>query len=308
MENSMKSGYAGKLFSGIVLITVGILWLLSSLDIINLSWCDIWHLWPLIVVWIGIAFLPVPEKYRLLLNVLTLGVGLAMLLVPHTDKCNRHEWEEAIIITQSDEWQNDTTDSGNVCGLYDRASLELNIGAGTLSFDTTCLLAAAATEGNSALTLSINSDTNARTAKVIAETPSGNYKNIDNRHFNLKLNPNPVWNMDLNMGACSGKLDLSPFKVQKLELEAGAAQIKIRLGDKVAEVHAEISVGASDITIEVPKTMKCIIKKETALVSSDFKGFKKQNDQYIAEAEGAPKGTIFLEIEAGVAQIKVLRY
>ena len=302
-----KSGYAGKLFSGIVLITVGVLWLLSSLDIINLGWRNIWHLWPLIVVWIGISLLPIPESYRLLLNVLSLGVGLLMLLVPHADRCNErnsHEWTEDVSI--NDEWQIDTADSSNICCPYDRASLELNIGAGTLSFDTTSLLAA--TDGNSALTLSINSDTNARKAKVIAETPSGNYNNINNRHFSLKLNPNPVWNMDLSMGACSGKLDLSPFKVQKLKLEAGAAQIKIRLGDKAAEVHAEVSAGASDITIEVPKTMKCIIKKETALVSSDFREFKKQNGQYIAEAEGVSKGTIFLEIEAGVAQITVRRY
>jgi hypothetical protein len=298
-----KSGYAGKLFSGIVLITVGILWLLSSLDIITLSWRAIWHLWPLIVVWVGISLLPIPEIYRLILNMLTLGVGVLMLLLPHADKCDNREWE--ITVTQSEEWQTDTIGGSNVCGLYDKASLALNVGAGTLTFDTTCLLATSA--GNDALTVLIKSDTNARKAKVIAKTPPGKY-NIDNTHFKLKLNPTLLWDMDLEIGACSGTIDLSPFKVQDLELNAGATNITVRLGDKVSQVKAEVSAGASDITLEVPKTMQCIIEKETALVSSDFKGFKKQNGQYIAEAEGVSKGTIFLEIEAGVAQIRVRRY
>jgi hypothetical protein len=302
--NTIKSGYAGKLFSGIVLITVGIIWLLSSLDVINLNWRDIWHLWPLIVVWIGISLLPIPEVYRLLLNILTLGIGLLILFLPYIDKCNRPEWKE-VITTQNNEWQTDTISSNNICYLYDKASLDLNAGVSTLIFDTSHLLVAVA--GSDAFIVSVNSDTNTRTASVTAKA-STRYNILDNNAITFKLNPNPVWDMNLDIGDCSGTINLSPFKVENLSLNAGTTNIVVRLGDRIDKVKAKINAGVSDITLEIPKTMRCIIKKETVFVSSDFKGFKQQNGKYVAEAEGAAKGTIFIEIEAGVAQIRVKRY
>ncbi|MDR1345142.1 MAG: DUF5668 domain-containing protein [Bacteroidales bacterium] len=301
--STIKSGYAGKLFAGIALITIGIIWLLSSLDVINLNWRDIWHLWPLIVVWIGISLLPIPEIYRLLLNILTLGIGLLMLLLPHIDKSNRLEWNEVTIV-QDNKWQTDPIGSNNTCFLYDKASLDLSIGASTLIFDTSRLLVA--TAGSEAFVVSVNSDTITRTASVAVTSAAHNI--LDNRAITLKLNPNPVWDMNLNIGDCSGTINLTPFKVQNLELNAGATHIVVRLGDRADKVKAEISAGASDITLEVPKTMRCIIEKEAAFISSNFKGFKKQNGKYVAEAEGISKGTVFIEIEAGVSQIQVKRY
>lgn len=69
------------LFLGIILLFVGIVSLLASLDVIDFSWRIAWRLWPMLFIFVGVAILPIKEWLRALLLLATLAVG--MLLYQH---------------------------------------------------------------------------------------------------------------------------------------------------------------------------------------------------------------------------------
>ena len=98
-----------------------------------------------------------------------------------------------------------------------------------------------------------------------------------NQHFNLKdgkfnnrvdvhLNSTPVWTMDVALGAGQGDLDLSAYAVKSLKLEAGAADLDLKLGAKADQSDVKLDVGAASVTVHVPKEVGCRIKKDGALI------------------------------------------
>ena len=60
------------LFLGIVFVAVGVLALLAALNVIDFSWRVALHLWPLLLVFVGIVILPVKDWLKAILLVLTL--------------------------------------------------------------------------------------------------------------------------------------------------------------------------------------------------------------------------------------------
>lgn len=66
------------LFLGIVFVAVGVLALLSSLDIIDFSWRIACKLWPLLLVFIGIVVLPVKDRLKAVLLLVALAVGVLL--------------------------------------------------------------------------------------------------------------------------------------------------------------------------------------------------------------------------------------
>ncbi|MDR2868578.1 MAG: DUF5668 domain-containing protein, partial [Bacteroidales bacterium] len=304
----MKDGFSHKIFSGVFFITIGILWLLNSVDIIDISWRDIWHLWPLILIWIGISCLPIKGVYRLILNGIVLLAGVLFLVIPNpfsAKHCANNKENESCTESISCIEYSTTIDTNTIDFPYSDATLNVNVGAGTFRIEPSDIVAVSTGKDNLSMNTQLNG--NSRHADVTAESK--------NRHVNTKqefvlgLNTNPVWDMNFEMGAVDAQLDLSLYKVRKMELETGASALNLRLGDRYADVEAEIEVGASSLTIEVPKTMRCIVEKESALVDFSLDNFKKSSgNKYVAEAEGQSKGTIKLDISAGVATVKVVRY
>ena len=51
----------------------------------------------------------------------------------------------------------------------------------------------------------------------------------------IKLNPKPDWDIKVDVGAADVELDLSLFKIRKLDIDGGASSIDLRLGTLQAE-------------------------------------------------------------------------
>ena len=64
------------LMLGILLIAVGVVALLVSLDVIDFSWLVLRKLWPLLFVFVGIWILPVKDWLKALLLLVTLALGV----------------------------------------------------------------------------------------------------------------------------------------------------------------------------------------------------------------------------------------
>ena len=66
------------LLLGIILLFVGVVALLASLDIFEFRWSIVWHLWPLLLIIIGVMVLPVKDWLKAILLLASLAVGILL--------------------------------------------------------------------------------------------------------------------------------------------------------------------------------------------------------------------------------------
>jgi hypothetical protein len=127
--------------------------------------------------------------------------------------------------------------------------------------------------------------------------------------MSVKLNSLIEWDMDISLGAAEFDADLSAQKVKSIDIDAGAADIEITLGDRSDTTYIDISAGATDIMIRIPQNSGCFVSTETVLVDKDLPGFnnKEKNDYYTDNYYTSNKKVI-IKIEGGVSHFEVERY
>ncbi len=68
------------IFWGLLLVTIGILFLLKNLGLICFSWCGLWMIWPVLLIFWGITILPVNDLTKTILSVIAIILGVVLLL------------------------------------------------------------------------------------------------------------------------------------------------------------------------------------------------------------------------------------
>jgi hypothetical protein len=125
----------------------------------------------------------------------------------------------------------------------------------------------------------------------------------------IKLNPNPIWDINVETGATKLDFDLSKFKIKNLTLKGGAASFSVKLGVPLATTNVEVATGVSEVNISIPKDAACSIRTNSGLSSNEFEGFnKKDNNLYETAGFDAAKNKIYIHMSGGVSDFKVKRY
>lgn len=78
------------LILGIIILFVGVVAFLVSLDVVDFSWHIAAKLWPLLFVFIGVIVLPVKDWIKALLVLATLAIGV--LLYQYEDSQSDYHW------------------------------------------------------------------------------------------------------------------------------------------------------------------------------------------------------------------------
>ncbi|UBM59438.1 DUF5668 domain-containing protein [Marinilongibacter aquaticus] len=131
----------------------------------------------------------------------------------------------------------------------------------------------------------------------------------DNNEVFLKLNKKPLWDIELGIGAGDLDFDLSPYKVEKLEINTGAAAIKVKLGDMLKESHVDVESGVAKVSLSVPQNVGCEIRMDGALNAKDFDGFEKQeNSHYRTSNFDTADKKIYISVSSGLSSVSVDRY
>ena len=298
----MKSG---RLFWGVFFVALGLLVIGEKTSVLTPQWGVALGLWPVVLLFWGIALLVGGKALRLIAAGVA-GLVLAYLVVAifnfslFDGDWSRGPEPETVILAEPA----DTS--------VHRASFTLDSGAGVFSIeDTTADLLTVQTFtnlGTYALDRSENLSGRAFTASLEGKKKGWRLGRFTN-HVTTRLNAAPVWDLELNIGASKLNCDLTPFAVERLEVNAGASSMRITLGSRSPETTAHISAGASSIKIYIPESAACELHAETALSSKHFQGFTKTGEgTYRTENFGAAASTISLDIEAGVSSITVERY
>jgi hypothetical protein len=127
--------------------------------------------------------------------------------------------------------------------------------------------------------------------------------------INMKLSTQPVWDINLTMGAGEVDFDLTNFKTKNIELKGGAASFKVKVGDLYNNINLTAETGLAEINIDVPETSGCRIKSATGLSSKDFKGFKKMSDgTYETSNYNTADKKVNISLKGGLSDFNVDRY
>jgi hypothetical protein len=304
-----------KIFWGLLLVMIGILFILKNTGVLFFTWHTIWHLWPVILILWGISIIPVKDSIKLVLSFLTVVITFfAMQYYGPKDNHNwNFEWSDKNDRNNNDE--DTTTVYNNVMSedfdsLTKYAELKLNIGVGnfTIKDSTGKLIEVSHDNEDANYAMTANAQDSLTVINLSLDKGEFNEGKIQN-NVNMKLNPNPIWDMELNVGAAEVDFDLSGFKTRNLKIQGGASDIDIKLGAALPLTDMKLEAGAASITIRVPESAGCEIISNTFLSSKDFKGFTKiGKQQYQTPNFAASTNKIKIDLQAGVARVDIVRY
>ncbi|MEX8548273.1 MAG: DUF5668 domain-containing protein [Mucilaginibacter sp.] len=323
-----------RLFTGMLLLCIGILFLLDNFNVISFHWSNVLSLWPLLLIVSGVNM--VTKHYhstgitalRALIFAAVLGIVAYRGLQPPNHQFFGRQFGNHFFNGDND-FNNDDDDNDNGKGVmklegsrtYNEpytaavkvASLNIKGGGATYVLqDTTNQLFSASThELSSKFHFNTTATDSGRTINFNTSSSrnSINWDSDKGNQANIKLNVNPVWDIDIASGASKMDLDLSKFKVRKLLVKGGATSMDLKLGQPVAVMNVDISTGVSEVNISVPSNAACHIISKTGLSSKSFDGFesKSDNEYQTAGFDNAPR-KIYLNLKGGISDFNVKRY
>jgi len=300
------------IFWGVFFIAIGGLILLGNTTGLDFTWHSAWKFWPMVLVLIGVSILVKNEVGKgivaglaAIVLALTIYASISATTNLIDDDFEIHFGDEAVYYDTT-YFSQDYSDS------IKTASLTFSAGAGGFKILTpTDKLIDFKSEGvkdNYSLSRSDESthtDINLKMKGSKIKLGKGNYKNT----VEMSLNSKPQWDLDFEVGAASVDLDLTPYLINNLNIEMGAAALNVKLGNLSQITRVKVNAGASDIDILIPDSVGCEINSDAALSSRNYEGFEKINkDIYRSKDFDKYPKKIFIEIDCGVSSIDVKKY
>jgi len=289
-------------FWGVLFITIGLLWLFDHVIHFRYEWGDIWKLWPVVIIFWGVSVMVKHQIVKAIIAGFTAFIlAFAIFSSVKYGIVNAGEGIEFNFDGNDHSFHYGVTDySEPYSRSYDNASLHFKAGAGSFIVkDTTGELFFAHSEGRRD---NYNLSKNAEHNKVdldfeMTQKHISIFNGKNRNRVELKLNSNPLWDLDFDLGAASVNFDLSPYRTEKISIDMGAASLKLKLGDRAKETRLDLNAGASSIEIEVPEDAACEIKADVNLSSKHFDGFKSvDDDTYRTDNFDTAKNKIYITI------------
>ncbi|HQI41872.1 MAG: hypothetical protein B6D44_09875 [Ignavibacteriales bacterium UTCHB2] len=302
------------IFWGVFFLAIGVLLLLGNYTNFSFSWDTVWKFWPTVLVLIGISILVKNKTGKIIVAALA-ALVLAFTIyasVSATTNLFNNDFElnfgEGTPLYDTTYFSKEYTDSVKT------AVLNFSAGAGNFKilgsteklFDFT----SEGSKNNYDLKMKLDEDNSHADIQFKMKNTkfnlgTKNYKNL----VEMSLNTKPDWELNFGIGAASVDLDLTPYKISKLDIDMGAAKLKIKLGDLSEVTRVDIDAGASDIEILIPDSVGCEINSDAALSNRNYEGFVKTNkDIYRNEDFDKYSKKIYIDIDCGVSSIEVKRY
>ncbi len=304
----------GSIFFGSFLIVLGGLFLVKNFGVETASIDSLSKLWPLILIALGVSYLIGNEVIARVLSAVSgvLGGVIVWTLFQQFTPSKVFSFNYPSSSSQADS----VAQVQSLVAVYDgkapkaRCKIEAGVGEFILNDTTSHLLKVEAKSnfGIYELRQVRKDDTEEVTIEMQdAEVALG--QKMTNR-FTLTLNPNPIWNIQTDIGAAQVDFDLSLFQVQHISIESGAASVKLKIGSRCDSVRLDLSAAASTFKLLMPKESGCQIVSEDDFSSKiNASGFTK-HDKSVLRTKGfedAPK-KIYIVLESGLSNLNIERY
>jgi hypothetical protein len=327
-----------KLIPGLILVLIGAAILLSNFGYLHFHWYNIFHLWPIFLVIGGVNLVFAHNKsiWATILKVAVVVIGLGLLFFGNFGE-RYNFWPRAHYSYNNDDNDdnndnndsddNDDDDDNNnkgdiktiTKGAFNEAYnatmkvARLNISGGGTTYnlsDTTNQLFSATTKDTQGrYDFTHSNDDSVYVLDFHMKNHHGFNFDSDKNEANIRLNPNPEWEIRVETGATALNFDLSKFKVRELKLHGGAASFDVKLGAPLSITDVDISTGVSGVNIAIPQNAACSIETDSGLSDNHFEGFNKTSDNnYETPGFNSAKNKIHIHISGGLSDFKVNRY
>ncbi|NCU32140.1 MAG: hypothetical protein EOM23_04235 [Candidatus Moranbacteria bacterium] len=307
------------IFWGVLLVGIGVLFLLRNFDIIHFDWYQIRRLWPLLIILLGIAILPVNGFIRILAAFVIIFIS-GVYLAQYTPKEKSFfSWPRQIDrqIRSEKEKKKSSKARWSDQLLYEsyntnlkHAVLELDAIAGAFIIkDTEEYLLKFEKEGNIGEYELISEEAGNNAILRLSLEDSQIKKINKTNNATISLHTEPLWDLKIDAAAAKIDFDLQPFKIDRIEIDGGASSMRIKLGDKHLQTNVRINAGVASVIIEVPESSGCEIYTSTALTKRSLSGFfHEDNNTFRTENFDNATNKVFIRIDVAVSSFKVVRY
>lgn len=329
-----------QLFKGLIIILVGIILLLNNLNILEWSvWFNLFKLWPLLLISLGISII-FKRRFSwlgplLLLLGIIFGIGASYMgldvqlgdKIPTEVEIIQKEMEFVPSVVQKTEEefleQDEGTESTEIQGLTEevskdidmvpliqKADISLNyeVGSFALKYTTPLLYQCQVSYRHPEFKPAENFTMLDNKAQVqIYHRPISDKMTIYSKNqIDLKLNPDIVYNIFLETGATTIDYDLSKFKVENFTIKSGVSHINLIIPRYNGSI--KISSGVAKIDIAIPEDVGVKVHLvDTGLSKKDLdENFVKQEDYtYISQNYNNALYQVNIDIDSGVSKISI---
>lgn len=301
---------------GFLFITLGIVFFLNTYGILPWDfWINVVNLWPLLLIFGGIALLfnrRIPFTTVLLVFLVVL-VGYSFI-----PGVNNSKYQGPFHLSTGEEKAMELAvpmDQG-----IKKANVSLNLGGSDINLNS------AAPNVNSQNVLAGHYEWSSHIAPASDMAPKlSQHKNGDtmNIQFNSEkrmgngeskldftLNPQVDYgDMKVNAGAFNGTMNLSQLRVSNLDINSGASQLELRFGDTGTTTNADINAGASKVTLVVPEQVGLKIKVSGFTNSTNFAGdgLFLQDKEWVSPNYDSAKTKINMSMSVAAGKIELER-
>jgi hypothetical protein len=275
-----------------VLILVGVIALLANAGLISTDRLSLLtDMWPLILIVIGLVLI-VQRRFQgaaanlatLLIVVIAVGGALAYAaLAPNPTTTH-------------------SLDSTAAVGNLDHASLEMNVGAATITVEGSTLLEADLYRAHidysgSRPDVSLNRSDGSLRISQGANGPGF----FGTRHLTIRLQINPglPWSITTNSGASTGTYNLAAAHIGSLELNTGASHEDITLGRPSGVVPVTINGGSVNLHLHRPAGTSALVRVSGGAVSLNFDGRENHAIGTVEQTTGASTNMYRVEVNGG---------
>ncbi|HXN23501.1 MAG TPA: toast rack family protein [Candidatus Dormibacteraeota bacterium] len=295
----------GSIGSGLILVTIGILLLLSNL---RPDFHLVARYWPLILIFLGVGKLWdysqqnwYPDNRA---RVSGGGIALLILLVVFGVAVSRNRGGAHWNIQHKTEVV-ELQDAESV-----RAAIHMPAGELKISGGASKLLEAdfdyAESEGDPHAEYSVSGKQGELNVTQIQSSKVHVHMLGRQNTWNLRVNNEVPLELSVQMGAGEGDLRLQGLALNRLEVHVGAGKLTLDLrGGWKKDLETEIHGGVGSATILLPKSVGVRVNASGGIGAINGGGLKRDGEDYVNESYGKSPVTLRLDIRGGIGEISL---
>ncbi|GAB1371867.1 DUF5668 domain-containing protein [Candidatus Kapaibacterium sp.] len=296
-------------FWGTFLIFLGLFILMYNFDIFEFKLSEILTWWPILFIFWGALLLKLPEIVKQLIAAVS-GVLLSLIIVVFFASGIGfvNDFSPSIKVTtgdSTDEVCEEKADRLEEKVKYGRLNFSGGAGKFTIASNSDYFYKINSGTKDCVINIDRPDDSTAVLNYTFGEgTASAN----SNRTTRVEVDENLIWDMDLSTGAAKMIVDLAKIRLSELNIDAGASDTEIYLGETNSLTKVNINCGAAKFKISVPKNMGCSVQGDMALSKKIFEGLKENSaGVFISDNYYSSKGKIDFYIDGAISTIVINR-